>query len=37
MKLENSAICWKSYIEAGLLCIIDLFDEDVCIYVLEYY
>lgn len=28
MKLENSAICSKSYIEAGIVCIIDLFNED---------
>ena len=28
MKKDNSAICSKSYIEAGIVCIIDLFNED---------
>ena len=28
MKMENSAICSKSYIEAGIVCIADLFNED---------
>ena len=28
MKMENSAICLKSYIEAGIVCIIDLCNED---------
>ena len=28
MKIDNSAICSKSYIEAGVVCIIDLSNED---------
>ena len=28
MKIENSATCSKSYIEAGIVCIIDLLNED---------
>ena len=28
MKIDNSAICSKSYIEVGIVCIIDLFNED---------
>ena len=28
MKIDNSAICSKSYIETSVVCIIDLLNED---------
>ena len=28
MKIDNSAICSQSYIKTGVVCIIDLFNED---------
>ena len=37
MKMENSAVCSKSYIEAGIVYIIDLFNEDDHLEVLIHY